>query len=54
MHHVKSPAKKWQREHLEGKTLQSRDYCLTFAKTLNGLAGDSLDAKQVALYRETR
>ena len=36
------------------KTLQSRDYFKTFAKTLQGLAGDSLDAKQVALYRETR
>ena len=36
------------------KALQSRDYFKTFAKTLQGLAGDSLDAKQVALHRETR
>jgi hypothetical protein len=36
------------------KTLQSRDYFKTFAETLLGLAGDPLDAKQVALYRETR
>ncbi len=35
------------------KTLQSRDYFKTFAATLKGLAGDSLDAVQTALYRET-
>ena len=36
------------------ETLRSRDYFKTFAKTLKGMAGDSLDAKQVTLYRETR
>ena len=36
------------------KTLQSRDYFKTFAQTLKGMAGDTLDAVQIALYRETR
>lgn len=36
------------------KTLQSRDYFKTFAATLKGLAGDTLDAVQIDLYRETR
>ena len=36
------------------KTLQSRDYFKSFAETLKGLADGSLDAVQIALYRETR
>ncbi|MHA1565830.1 MAG: hypothetical protein ACTSX7_11010 [Alphaproteobacteria bacterium] len=36
------------------KTLQSRDYFKTFAEILKGLASGSLDAVQIALYRETR
>ena len=36
------------------KTLQSRDYFKTFARTLKGLADGSLYAVQIALYRETR
>ncbi len=35
------------------KTLQSRDYFKTFAQALKGMAGDTLDAVQLALYRET-
>ena len=36
------------------KTLQSRDYFKSFSKAVQDFAGGSLDAKQVALYRETR
>ena len=36
------------------KILQGRDYFATFSKAVQGFAGDSLDAKQVRLYRETR
>ena len=36
------------------KTLQSRNYFKTFAQTLKEMAGDSLDAVQISLYRETK
>ena len=35
------------------KTLQSRDYFAAFSKAVQGFAGESLDAKQLSLYRET-
>jgi hypothetical protein len=35
------------------KTLQSRDYFKEFSKAVQGFAGDTIDAKQVGLYRET-
>jgi len=33
--------------------LRSRDYFKTFASTLQDMAGETLDAKQIGLYRET-
>lgn len=35
------------------KALQSRDYFKTFSQAIQGFADGTLDAKQVALYRET-
>ncbi len=36
------------------KTLQSRDYFKSFSKAIQDFAAGSLDAKQTALYRETK
>ncbi len=35
------------------KILQSRDYFKNFSKAIQGFADGTLDAKQIALYRET-
>ena len=49
---LRSHTGRWDSEETL-KTMQSRDYFKVFSGTLKGMAGDTLDARQIALYSET-